>query len=202
MTVQSAPPTRGRPREERVDAAITGALRALLSEVGYRGLTMEAVAARAGVGKATVYRRYRSKLDLVFANIIHPSTLQAPDTGSLRGDLAVLGRTIVADLGLPASRAAVPGLLADLADAPQLREHFHSVFIASERTVVAEILDRARGRGELVGSVDPDLVHAQLLGSIFAAIFLLDLPPSDQLGTRLADLTTTALKRTPTDARP
>ncbi len=69
-------------------------------------------------------------------NVIHPSTLQAPDTGSLRGDLAVLGRTIVADLGLPASRTAVPGLLADLADAPQLREHFHSVFIASERSSV------------------------------------------------------------------
>jgi AcrR family transcriptional regulator len=158
---------------------------------------MEAVAARAGVGKATLYRRYGSKVELVFAHTIHPGTLHAPDTGSLRGDLRLLGTQIVAAIGPPTAVAALPGLLADLAREPQLRERFQSVFIASERTVVAEVLERAQARGELVGSVDPDLVHALMLGSIFAAIFLLDLPPSGELGERLAALTTTALERTP-----
>lgn len=192
QTAVSAP--RGRPREERADTAITGAVLALLEEVGYASLTMEAVAARAGVGKATLYRRYSSKVDLVFANAIHGSTLRAPDTGSLRGDLALLGRRIVADLGPPATVAAVPGLLADMAGIPKMRAHIQSVLIASERTVIAEILDRARTRGELARSEDPDLVHALLLGSIFAAIFLLDLSPTDELGQRLAALTANALE--------
>lgn len=173
----------------------------MLVEVGYSKLTMEAVAARAGVGKATLYRRYGSKVELVFANAIHPSTLRSVDTGSLRGDLALLGERIVADLGAPAAAAAIPVLLADLAREPQLREHFHTVFIASERTLIAGLLNRARARGELAQAADPDLVHALLLGSIFAAVFLLDLSPTDDLAQRLSVLTATALERTPANDR-
>ncbi len=190
-------PVRGRPRQERADTAIAEALRALLVEVGYSRLTMEAVATRAGVGKATLYRRYASKVELVFANAIHSSTLRSVETGSLRGDLVLLSERIVADLGPPEVAAAVPGLLADLAHEPQLREHFQTVFIASERTLIAELLDRARTRGELTQTADVDLVHALLLGSVFAALFLLDLPPSPELAQDLGALTATALERTP-----
>lgn len=180
-----------------MDAAIAEALQALLVEVGYSRLTMEAVAARAGVGKATLYRRYGSKVELVFANAIHSSTLRSVDTGSLRGDLVLLSERIVADLGPPAAAAAIPGLLADLAREPQLRERFQTVFIASERTLIAELLDRARARGELTPTADVDLVHALLLGSVFAGLFLLDLPPTPQLARDLGALTATALERTP-----
>jgi len=93
--------------------------------------------------------------------------------------------------------AAVPGLLADLAHEPQLREHFKTVFIASERTLIAELLDRARTRGELTQTADVDLVHALLLGSVFAALFLLDLPPTPELAQDLGTMTATALERTP-----
>lgn len=157
-------------------------------------MTMEAVAAKAGVGKATLYRRFSSKAELVFANVIHGPTLQAPDTGSLRGDLALLTQRIMADLGSPAAGAAIHGLLADLAGNPELHARFHQIFIAGERTVIAEILDRASRRGELHES-DPDLAHSLLLGSIFAALFLLDLPGTAELGQRLAAATATALER-------
>jgi AcrR family transcriptional regulator len=187
--------TRGRPREQRVDAAITDAAHALLNEVGYAGLTMEAVAARAKVGKATLYRRFGSKAELVFAKTVHASALPAIDTGSLRGDLALLGERIVADLMPPTTRAALPGLLADLARDSQLREHFHRTFIASERALIADLLERAHDRGELAAAADADLVHALLLGSIFASIFLLDLPVTAELGNQLAAWTATAVER-------
>lgn len=196
MSSSAAPrSSRGRPREERADAAISAALHRLLNEVGYAALTMEAVAAKAGVGKATLYRRFSSKAELVFANVIHGPTLQAPDTGSLRGDLALLAQRIMADLGSPAAGAAIHGLLADLAGNPELHARFHQVFIASERTVITEILGRAGRRGELVPEPDPDLAHSLLLGSIFASLFLLDLPRTAELGERLASSTATALER-------
>jgi len=190
-----ASPRRGRPRDERADVAIAASLRELLEEVGYFAVTMEAVAARAGVSKATLYRRHGSKAELVFATVVHARTLQTPDTGTLRGDLTLLGQRIVTDLASPPVGAALPGLLADLAQHPPLRAHFHDIFIGAERTVIAELLDRARCRGELAEAADADLVHALLLGSIFASLFLLDLSPGDALGERLAALTATALER-------
>lgn len=170
------------------------AVRELLVEVGYAGLTTEAVAARARVSKGALYRRYRSKAQLVFASAIHATTLRPVNTGSLRGDLALLSERIVAALGPPAAAAAIPGLLADLAKDPQLRLDVHAMFIASERTLIAQVLEQARARGELAQPVDADLVHALLLGSVFAALFLLDLPPSAELAQRLAALTATAVE--------
>ncbi|MDQ6784544.1 MAG: TetR/AcrR family transcriptional regulator [Actinomycetota bacterium] len=196
MSVQlDATPVRGRPRDERADVAIAAALLALLEEAGYAAVTMGAVAARAGVSKATLYRRHGSKAELVFATVIHGRTLETPDTGTLRGDLRLLGQRIVADVGSPAAAGAIPGLLADLALDPLLRARFQESFIASEQSVIAELLGRARVRGELAAAADPDLVHALLLGSIFASLFLLDLSGTDALGERLAALTATAVER-------
>lgn len=187
---------RGRPRDGRADAAIAAAVLGLLVEVGYPRLTMEAVATRAGVGKATIYRRYASKAALVFAVAIHPGELRAVDTGTLLGDLALLSERILADLDQPVAAAAIPGLLADLGGEPGLREHFHTLFITSEQRVITDLLERAVARGEITSGADPDLVHAVLLGSIFAALFLLNLAPSPDLPQRLADLTHTALTTT------
>lgn len=193
----ATPPVRGRPRDGRADAAIAKALGELLAEVGYPALTMEAVATRAGVGKATLYRRYGSKVELVFANTIHASTLRSVDTGSLREDLDLLSERIVADLKRPAAAAALPGLLADLVDQPRLFARFQTVFVAGERELIADLLDRAHVRGELAADPEPDLVHAQLLGTIFASLFLLDLPPTNDLAKRVAAMTATALETTP-----
>jgi len=111
--------------------------------------------------------------------------------------VALLSERIVDDLRQPTAASALPGVLADLADQPRLREHFPGVFIAGERALIADQLDRARDRGELAADADPDLVHAQLLGTIFATLFLLDLPATHDLAQRVAAVTTTALETTP-----
>ncbi|MGH3033449.1 MAG: TetR/AcrR family transcriptional regulator [Gaiellaceae bacterium] len=188
---------RGRPREQRVDEAIRRATLELLDEVGYGGLSMEAVATRAGVGKPTVYRRFRSKPELVFTYTIHGLALPpTPDTGSLRGDLRALTQRIVDSLLRPGAAGALPGLLDDLARNSELAERFRASFVASERRLVREILERAVERGELARQPDVDLVHALLLGPVFSWIFLSRNPVKRGLAKQLADHVTSALEAT------
>src|SRR5918999_1622437 len=96
------PPTRsgrgGRPRDPSRDDVIRAAILQLLGEVGYGALTMDAVAAEAGFGKATIYRRWRTKQDLVVDTIsdLNRAEASTPDTGSLEGDLRQMLRSLVA----------------------------------------------------------------------------------------------------------
>jgi len=187
-------PTRGRPRELRVDQAIQQATRELLGQVGYSRLTVEAVAGHAGVGKTAIYRRWPSKAELVFASTIHGLEPGAPpDTGSLRSDLAALLRIIFERLTSPTAAHAIPGLLADLAHHPELVERFQDTFIEHERTIIAVLLERARRRGELAELPRLELVHALLLGPVFAWLFLLRRPAAPDVADQLADLATPAL---------
>ena len=102
MAALSAPevtrPSRGgRPRDPSRDGVIRAAILRLLADVGYNALTMDAVAAEAGVGKATIYRRWRTKSDLVVDTIaeMNRAETQLPDTGSLEADLRQLLRSLV-----------------------------------------------------------------------------------------------------------
>src|SRR5918995_6372874 len=93
LVAQDSEPVRtsrgGRPRDPSRDGVIRAAILRLLAEVGYGALTMDAVAAEAGVGKATIYRRWRTKQDLVVDTIseLNAATVTPPDAGSLEGDL-------------------------------------------------------------------------------------------------------------------
>ena len=91
--METRPP--GQPRSAEADEAILQAALELLAESGYRSLTMERVRERSGVGKATIYRRYGSKEELVAAAIVHlNSDIPLPaDTGSLQGDFAATAQT-------------------------------------------------------------------------------------------------------------
>lgn len=163
----------GRPRDGRVDEAIAAAARELLAEQGYANLTVDAVATRAGVGKAAIYRRHATKQEMIFAAVLHDAELATPaDTGSLRGDLAALTREIVASLTAPPP-GTIPGLLAEVHADAALAARFAGTFVAVERRNLIELLDRAVARGELARRPDPATAHALLLGPIFAWLFLL-----------------------------
>jgi len=140
----------GRPRDPWRDGAIRGAILQVLAESGYAGLTMDAVASAAGVGKATIYRRWRTKSDLVADAVAELSSMSidAPDTGSLEGDLRVLLHWLVGAVNGPLG-AATLSLLSALPHEPALREAFDSgpmgVWGAAFRTV----WERAEARGEV-----------------------------------------------------
>jgi AcrR family transcriptional regulator len=185
MAVEVRPP--GRPREARIDEAVRTATLELLVERGYAGVTIEGVAAKAGVGKTAIYRRFPSKTELVFDAAVHGLELLPPeDTGSLRGDLAALIRRIVASLTGPAAEAAVPGLIADFGRDPRLAARYQETFVAQEDALVAAVLERAVARGELRAAPDLELAHALLLGPVFSLLHVVRRPPAD-LAERLAE---------------
>ncbi len=163
----------GRPRDGRVDRAITGATQSLLAEVGYAGLTVDAVATRAGTSKAAIYRRYGSRPEMIFASVMHGLDLSPPpDSGSLLGDLRALTAEIAQSLSTPPPDV-LPGLLADKHNDATMAAGFVSKYVDVEQRCIAELLDRAVRRGELGRRPDPTAVHALVLGPIFARLFLL-----------------------------
>lgn len=162
----------GRPRSATADQAILDAAIELFIELGYDGLTMEGVAARAGVGKTTVYRRYPGKVDLVMAAAERLSRQKGPtpDTGTLRGDLLALARGFRRMLTTDAGRA-IPATLAANARNPELALA-HRSFIAQRRADSAAVVTRAIARGELGSEVDVDLLLDLLTAPLFLRAFI------------------------------
>jgi AcrR family transcriptional regulator len=122
----------------------------VLAESGYAGLTMDAVASAAGVGKATIYRRWRTKSDLVADAVAELSqmSIEAPDTGTLEGDLRVLLHWLVEAVNGPLG-AATLSLLSALPHEPGLREAFRGGPMAVWSSTFREVWERAEKRGEV-----------------------------------------------------
>lgn len=155
-------PSRGRPRDASRDVAILDAARELLAEVGYEGMTMDAVAARAGASKATLYRRWSSKVDLAVDAVtcggvrsLDPDDV--PDTGSLAGDLRALEQLRRARKD-SATDHLIPGLMAEVRRDPEIARQFHESFVRPKIAQVRALLERARARGEVPADRDLDLV--------------------------------------------
>jgi AcrR family transcriptional regulator len=164
--------TPGRPRESRVDEAVREAVTALLVEVGYAGTTIARIAQRAGVGRGALYRRWRSKPELVFAAAVHGVALPEPhDTGSLAGDLEALAHRIRALIDGEAARAVMPALALELRADPALAGALEERLFAAERAYLETIFARARARGErLRDDADAELVRLLLVGPLMHAL--------------------------------
>lgn len=159
----------GRPRDVGRDQAILDATLAILQEQGYRGLTIEGVAVRAGVGRPTIYRRWPSKPALVVAALVQSARLAIPavDTGSLRRDLIAVQHHQIELMNPPESRRVTAGLIADLVADPELAQTYVTQYLAPRRAVVFEVLQRGVDRGELAADVDFAFVYDLLMGPLF-----------------------------------
>ena len=167
-----APTTRkrgpGRPRNQDYDDVILDAAMAILAEDGYPGLTIDGVAARAKVGRPTIYRRWPSKPALVVAALARSTGLApAPDTGTVRGDLLAVQRHQVALMNSAGWRRITPGLTADLAADPELARTYLTEFIAPRRRSVWDALDRGIARGELPPGIDHAFISDLLTGPLY-----------------------------------
>ena len=162
----------GRPRSPEAHAAILRAALELATEGGFRGLSMEAIAARAGVGKATIYRRWKSK-EALFIEAISSIALnpQVPDTGSARGDFEVASEAAVGRMAPEAFRV-LPRLMADAADDPELLEALHVALVRPRRAAIAAIVRRGIERGELRPDIDVDLTSEMLIGPLITRVLL------------------------------
>lgn len=161
MTTQTMEPRRlGRPRDDSRDVEILQAAREELAERGYERMTMAAVAARAGAGKATVYRRWASKAEMVIDAVACTGDAaltidMVPDTGSLSGDLQALRALKHHDEGV---WLALAGLVSELPHAPELASVVHDRLVRPRVGLVRALLERAAARGELRPDVDLDLL--------------------------------------------
>ncbi|WP_405713822.1 TetR/AcrR family transcriptional regulator [Streptomyces xanthophaeus] len=185
--MSSSSPSRGRPRDPRSHEAIVTATTELVTEVGYAATSIGAVAARAGVGKDTVYRRWRGKPELVFEAVFTTTDhAPAPDTGTLAGDLTALLQGLVDEFHAPAVAVALPGLLADFAADPALKERIRSDFLAPSKERLLIVFERAVARGEIAVGTPVDLVLDTLAGAVFFHVGLVGVQPDHQLAARLA----------------
>jgi AcrR family transcriptional regulator len=160
----------GRPRSEEAHQAILDATLALLAEVGFSALTVEGVAQRAGVGKATIYRRWASKLPLVVEAFGQLPALEDADTGSLAGDLKLMLRNYLHLFRSTPLGAVLPSLAGERAHDPELAKLFEPL-MRDRRQPLQRAFERAVARGEIARDLDLDLAADLVVGPIAVRLF-------------------------------
>ena len=189
-----AAPGPGRPRNAGYDQKILNAAVELLIQNGYAGFTIEGLAARAGVSRPTIYRRWPSKAALAIAALDQGVPLAGtPDTGSLREDLRAFQRGRVARMNLPAHRPIVSGLVAESVADPALAAAFVAWHL-HRREGVDVILQRAADRGELPPDIDFGLANDLLLGPLFTRAVIRGQRLEPELADQTADIVFAALR--------
>lgn len=199
---QAVRPTRtrttGRRLDESRDAAIASAVIEVLGRSGYAGLTMDAVAMAAGVGKATIYRRWSSKADLLLGvmDVAGAPALAVPDTGELREDLVAVLTAVVELFGGPSGRA-IRSLLGAVTDDPVLQEGRRRLPLANWDAAWEAVVARAVERGEL-----PAGAGRSVAGEVGPAVLALrwlvtGRPLDDAVVTELVDRVLLPLLRRP-----
>jgi AcrR family transcriptional regulator len=179
----------GRPREVRLDGAILAATLELIAEVGIHDFRMDDVAERAEVGKAAIYRRYRSKDELVTATVAAlVSEITVPDTGSTREDLLALMREAVEVYGDPIKAGVMPSLVGVMPQRPELARAIRDGFLARRRAALRAVLDRGVARGDLRADLDVELALDVLGGALFYRLLITGGPIDGDLADGVAEL--------------
>ena len=146
---------RGRPRSAEAERAILAATLRMVAEHGVAGTTIEGVAAEAGVGKTTIYRRWRSKTELIVAAVAAMAPRGTPpDTGSFGGDLATFAgeqRERMASMGV---LIVAPRVLAESMNDPELHQGFVEKVMGPIRHILRSLIERGIERGELRADLD------------------------------------------------
>jgi AcrR family transcriptional regulator len=179
----------GRPREARADRAILAATLRLIAERGVADVRMDDIADAAGVGKAAIYRRFRSKEELVAAAVAAlVGEIAVPDTGSTRGDLLALMHEATEVYSRPVAARAMPALVAAMSRNPDLAHAVRTGFLAVRRAALQEVLDRGVQRGDLRPDVDFELALDVLGGPLFYRLLITGGPIDETLAAGVVDL--------------
>lgn len=173
--------TPGRPRSTKSHQAMLKATLELLGEVGFENMSIEAISARAGVGKTTIYRRYNSKEELV-ADAIESirQDVVIPDTGNLYNDLNELIENAAQITLSPLGRQTVAMIISSAASNAQFAQIYWTKYLQPRREAFAKVIERATMRNEIQVDVDPGLIFDSMSGiMLYALIF----PPETESWT-------------------
>lgn len=178
----------GRPRDPALDVAILAATLAVLTRDGYGGLSIDGVAAEAGVSKATIYRRWASKKDLILAAAEYLSqTVPVPDTGDVRDDLEAIVVELARVFGRPTTVRFVAALVAGMADDPELATALRDGFLAVRRDAARTVLERARDRGQITDDVDLEVAVDLLAAPLYYRLLITGQPIDRRFALRIVD---------------
>jgi AcrR family transcriptional regulator len=183
---RSAPRARGRPRSEEARAAILRAAIELLQSKGFSAMSVDAIAARAGVGKATIYRWWPNKAAVVMDAFLADTApgMPFPDTGSTREDLRRQMRSVIRLFNTPTVGGPFVALLGESQHDPALAAALRERFVASRRAAAKDVLRRGVERGEL----RPDLDLEVVMDSLYGALYYRLLVSGQRLTPRYADV--------------
>ncbi|GIE89572.1 TetR/AcrR family transcriptional regulator [Actinoplanes regularis] len=184
-------------RNERSRRAILAAALELLSETSYPDLTIEAIAARAGVGKQTIYRWWRSKGMVILEALVdsagEPGDMALPDTGDLRADLRTVLRATVAEFADPRLSATTRAITIETLADDDLAEQVRDQLLRPQLSAVRERLRAGRRAGQVHESVDLDLAVELLFGPIYHRWLLRNGPLTEAYADDLVDLAMAAM---------
>ncbi len=174
--------SRGRPRSEQSHLAIIEATNELLEERGFGDLTMDEIAQRAGVSKATIYRRWPTKGTLVFEAFTADFLARqpTPDTGTLRGDLELALRKWIRTVRGTVTGHTLVSLIAEVQRDEELAAVWRDHFIRPVRAAYRTIVERAIARGEVSQRTDPDVVLDLVYGPMYYRLLQHYAPVSDR----------------------
>jgi AcrR family transcriptional regulator len=181
--------TRGRPRDEVTRQRILRAALELMEESTFAQVTAEAIAERAGAGKATVYRWWANKAAVVieaFREAVTPE-LPFPDTASLRDDLRTQARNFAGVLASSKGKMLRSFIVAARSD-PDVAAAFRSIWSVPRRKEAKKMLRRKQTHGQLRKDVDLDLVLDALYGPLYYRFLVKNEPPARKYAESLADL--------------
>ena len=175
----------GRPRDVKVDEAILSATRDLLLEQGFDLMSIEAVAAQAGVGKGAIYRRWSDKTQLVVAAVGDLAQVpDVPDTGGLRDDLLGCARSFEQN---SRTQAVLAGLMTAMGRHAELRDSARSVLGEPFTTLFRQIIERWIAAGAVDDTVDVDAISDVFPAMAFHRSTALGLSIDDQFVIRVID---------------
>lgn len=182
----------GRPRNREIDAAVLRATVELLAETGYADLSVDAIARRAGTSKPAIYRRWPGK-----AHVVHEAVFpigaatELPDTGSLEGDAREMLRRTAAVLSTPQARAALPGLVAEMAVDPTL----HTALLARFDDILVRGLTQWLETAAALGKVRRDVTAREVVDAVAGTTLMALLTRGDELDDGWCDRTAALITR-------
>ncbi|MGI9613557.1 MAG: TetR/AcrR family transcriptional regulator [Acidimicrobiales bacterium] len=178
-------------RAERVRTAVLEAAAELLTEVGYEKMRVDDVAARAGVHKTTVYRRWPTKAALTAdaAALNSAEAVPIPDTGTVARDLQLLAREVAANIGTEDGSRRSRSIAAAAATSDELATAMHG-FWAHRLALSAQVVQRGIERGELPPSTDAKLIVETVIGPLWVRLLLTGEPITQELADQVVELVT------------
>ena len=175
----------GRPRSERSKTAILAAVRKLLLKDGYSNLTIEAVAQEAGVSKATIYRWWKTKGELVLEAAEQEIAIgTVPDTGDSRADMDAAIGQLIDTFTRPLASIVIFAAITTGGSDPKMAQIFRDRFVYPWRVSAFEALERARGRGE-ISAEDLHFLLDMIVGTVFQRTLVVKVPMIEGLKENL-----------------